>query len=149
LLLGSSSVVETLRRHPVARALRVDKLTLAALEATLRGPQSPTWLALHADPSTLRARAEDVAARLRAAGVPASVVDSAGVVGGGGAPGVELAGSAIALHEELARPLRTGRPAVLGRIEKGQLLLDLRCIDVDADAEFDEAIVQAAAAMGG
>jgi L-seryl-tRNA(Ser) seleniumtransferase len=149
LLLGSSSVVETLRRHPVARALRVDKLTLAALEATLRGPQSPTWLALHADPSTLRARAEDVAARLRAAGVPASVVDSAGVVGGGGAPGVELAGSAIALHEELARPLRTGRPAVLGRIEKGQLLLDLRCIDVDADAELVEAIVQAAAAMGG
>ena len=55
LLLGRTAVVERLRRHPLARALRVDKLTLAALEATLRGPRTPTWTALHADPDVLRA----------------------------------------------------------------------------------------------
>ena len=142
LLLGSSSVVEKLRRHPVTRALRVDKLTLAALEATLRGPHTPTWLALHAGPDVLRTRCEELSGRLRTAGVPASVVEAVGVVGGGGAPGVELAGSAVALPEEFARPLRTGRPAVLGRIEKGQLLLDLRCIDAGADDELYNAVTR-------
>src|SRR5205814_3253892 len=60
LLLGDSALVERLRRHPLARALRVDKLTLAALEATLRGPRPPTWVALRAEPATLRVRAEQV-----------------------------------------------------------------------------------------
>ena len=56
LLLGDATVVERLRRHPLARALRVDKLTLAALEATLRGPETPTWQALRAAPSTVQPR---------------------------------------------------------------------------------------------
>lgn len=144
LLLGSARIVERLRRHPVARAVRVDKLTLAALEATVRGPRSPTWLALHADAVSLRARAEALCVRLRTAGLRAQVVSSAGVVGGGGAPGVLLAGSAVGLPEQLARPLRVGYPPVLGRTEKGLLLLDLRCVPADIDDELYAAVVRAA-----
>jgi L-seryl-tRNA(Ser) seleniumtransferase len=64
LLLGDAVLVERLRRHPLARAVRVDKLTLAALEATLRGPQTPVWQALSADPEQLRARVERLCGRL-------------------------------------------------------------------------------------
>jgi L-seryl-tRNA(Ser) seleniumtransferase len=128
LVLGRSDVVERLRRHPLARALRVDKLTLAALEATLRGPVPPAWRYLRADPASLRRRTERLADAL-----DASVVPSAGVVGGGGAPGLELAGWAVALPAAYAEVLRRQRPAVVGRLERGQCLLDLRCIPPDAD----------------
>ncbi|MFB9322667.1 L-seryl-tRNA(Sec) selenium transferase, partial [Cryptosporangium minutisporangium] len=83
LLLGTAPLVERLRRHPLARALRVDKLTLAALEATLTGPATPTATALHADVSVLRERASTLAATLRAEGIPAEAAPSDGVVGGG------------------------------------------------------------------
>ena len=144
LLLGRREVVERLRRHPLARALRVDKLTLAALEATLEGPPPPTRLALDADPARLRARAEDLAGRLVAADVPAHVRDSDGVVGGGGAPGVVLPGWAVALPEEWAAPLRTTRPAVVGRVERGLLLLDLRCVPPESDDEVLAAVLRVA-----
>src|SRR5206468_12542569 len=90
LILGRAHAVEQLRRHPLARALRVDKLTLAALEATLRGPETPTWQALRRLPDELRDRAQALAARLTEAGIAAEAVPSASVVGGGGAPEVEL-----------------------------------------------------------
>jgi len=144
LVLGQADVVERLRRHPLARALRVDKLTLAALEATLRGPVTPTWSALRADPGELYRRAETVAARLRDAGVPAEVVDSAGAVGGGGAPGLTLPGWAVALPEAYAAPLRLGTPAVVGRVERGRCLLDLRCVP----AHHDEAVLAAVLGVG-
>jgi L-seryl-tRNA(Ser) seleniumtransferase len=128
LLLGRAEVVERLRRHPLARALRVDKLTLAALEATLEGPPPPTALALHADAGGLLARARVLADRLAEAGVDARAVPSAARVGGGGAPGVELPSAAVALAEGLAGPLRAGDPAVLGRAERGRYLLDLRAV---------------------
>ena len=126
LLLGRSGVIERLRRHPLARALRVDKLTLAALEATLHGPATPTWTYLRTDAETLRERAERLAQALSALDV--RVVRSDGVVGGGGAPGVVLPGWALSLPESSARPLRLGDPAVVGRIEAGRCLLDLRCV---------------------
>jgi L-seryl-tRNA(Ser) seleniumtransferase len=135
LLLGRTAVVEQLRRHPLARSLRVDKLTLAALEATLRGPLTPTWAALRANPDVLHARAVVVAETLGRAGVPAEVVPSTGAVGGGGAPGVTLPGWAVALPEGYAPVLRSGRPAVVGRVERGSCLLDLRCVPpADDDA---------------
>jgi L-seryl-tRNA(Ser) seleniumtransferase len=141
LLLGEREIVQTLRRFPIARALRVDKLTLAALEATLRGPTTPTNQALNADPTTLRHRAQELCARIKEAGIAADVVESAGVVGGGGAPSVTLPGWAVALPENLATPLRVGEPPIVGRTEKGRLLLDLRCVNpVDDERVFDAVI---------
>ena len=101
LLLGDADLVERLRRYPFARALRVDKLTLAALEATLTGPAPPVAAAL----ATRRrrpdaARAERLAGADRRAGAPRSVVAAA--VGGGGAPGVALPSAAVALPARLA-----------------------------------------------
>jgi len=140
LLLGRTEVVERLRRHPLARALRVDKLTLAALEATLRGPVTPTWAALRADPALLRTRAEALVAQLVEAGVDAEVVASDGAVGGGGAPGLGLPGWAVALPEWCATPLRLGEPVVVGRVERGRCLLDLRCVPAGADAALLAAV---------
>ncbi|MBV9097557.1 MAG: L-seryl-tRNA(Sec) selenium transferase [Frankiaceae bacterium] len=128
LLLGDAELVGRLRTHPLARALRVDKLTLAALEATLTGPPPPALASLAADAESLRSRAEAIARALRAAGVDADVVGSAGCVGGGGAPEVGLPGWAVALDAALAESLRRGDPAVVGRVERGRLLLDLRCV---------------------
>lgn len=144
MLLGSREIVQKLRRFPIARALRVDKLTLAALEATLRGPTTPTAQALHVEPTALRHRAQNLCARLKEAGVVADVVESVGVVGGGGAPSVTLPGWAVALSEDLAAPLRIGGPPIVGRTEKGRLLLDLRCVNPDDDAHLLDAVVRAA-----
>jgi L-seryl-tRNA(Ser) seleniumtransferase len=144
LLLGNREIVQRLRRFPVARALRVDKLTLAALEATLRGPTTPTKRALHADATALRHRAQELCARLKESGIVADVVGSAGVVGGGGAPSVTLPGWAVALPETFAAPLRKGEPAVVGRTEKGHLLLDLRCVNPNDDARLFDAVRRAA-----
>ena len=141
LLLGRTDIVETLRRHPLARALRVDKLTLAALEATLVGPATPTRLALDVDPALLRTRAERLVERLSLAGVEAEAVESRGAVGGGGAPGVALPGWAVALPEHLAAPLRLGSRPVVGRVERGRLLLDLRCVPEKADDEIFDAVL--------
>src|SRR3954468_24024240 len=106
LVLGSADLVQRLRRHPLYRALRVDKTTLAALEATLRGPLPPVRQMLAADVAGLRARAAAVVTALRAAGVPADAVDSTARVGGGGAPEFELPSVAVALDVRFAEPLR-------------------------------------------
>jgi L-seryl-tRNA(Ser) seleniumtransferase len=129
LLLGRAELVERLRRHPLARALRVDKLTLAALEASLRGPETPTAQALHADAGGLRERAELLAKELT--DLDALAVDSVAQVGGGGAPGVELPSAAVSLPESHAEPLR--RAGIVGRVESGRLLLDLRGVPADLD----------------
>ncbi len=135
LLFGEAGLIERLRRHPAARALRVDKLTLAALEATLVGPPPPVAQALDADVTELRTRAERLAAQLP----EAQAVDCIAAVGGGGAPGVELPSAAVSLPESYAAPLRTGSPAVVGRLESGRCLLDLRTVA----SEDDEAVVLA------
>ncbi|WP_298327583.1 L-seryl-tRNA(Sec) selenium transferase [Haloactinopolyspora sp.] len=146
LLLGRADLVDRLRRHPLARAVRVDKLTLAALEATLRGPEPPAWQALRRDPAAVRARVEAVAQALRADGVPTEVVRTASVVGGGGAPGVELPSWGLGLDAALAAPLRTGHPPVVGRVERDQLVLDLRCVAPEDDDTVRAAVVAAAEA---
>ena len=142
-------LVERLRRHPLARALRVDKLTLAALEATAARAGHPDLARLHADPDQLRRRCERVAAALLAgldgAGPLAGAARLAGAVegrppaggrvvppgavGGGGAPGLRLPGWAVALPESYAaaaarRTAARGRP---GWSAAG-CLLDLRCV---------------------
>jgi len=136
LILGQATVVETLRRHPLARALRVDKLTVAALEATIRGPRTPTHHYLHADIGQLKDRAERLAAPFSA-----NVVRSVGVVGGGGAPGLELPGWAASFPASWAAALRRGNPAVVARIEHDQCLVDLRCIPESSDADVLAALL--------
>jgi L-seryl-tRNA(Ser) seleniumtransferase len=133
LLLGRADLVERLRRHPLARALRVDKITLAALEATVAGPPTPTWEGLHADQATLRSRAGSLAALLRDKGIDAEAVDSLSVIGGGGAPGVSLPSAAVALDGRAAAALRQVEPPVLARVENGRCLLDLRAVPAEHD----------------
>ena len=141
LILGRLDLVETVRRHPMARALRVDKLRLAALEATLRDPRTPVDDALRIDADAMLRRCRVLAEEMAAAGVAADVVPSVGVVGGGGAPGVELPGWAIALPESYAAALRTGDPCVVGRVEDGRCLLDLRCVPAEEDASVLKAVL--------
>jgi L-seryl-tRNA(Ser) seleniumtransferase len=150
LLLGRADLITALARHPLARALRVDKLTAAALEATLAGPQVPVAQALTADPDDLLDRAERIACRLSEAGLDAAACRAAGAVGGGGAPGVELPGAAVRLPADLAGPLRSGQPvrsgevpAVVGRVEDGWLLLDLRAVPAADDAALTAAVLAA------
>jgi L-seryl-tRNA(Ser) seleniumtransferase len=140
IVLGRAEVVARLSRHPLARAVRADKLCLAGIEATVGSGASPVSTALHADPAQLRARAERLAAA-----VDASVVEHDGRVGGGGAPGVPLPGWAVRLPEAVAAALRTGDPAVLPRVHDGACLVDLRCIPA-ADDDRLLAAVQAALA---
>jgi L-seryl-tRNA(Ser) seleniumtransferase len=139
-VLGRAEVVARLSRHPLARAVRADKLCLAAIEATVASGASPVSAALHADAAQLRVRAERLAAA-----VDASVVEHDGRVGGGGAPGVPLPGWAVRLPEAVAAALRTGDPPVLPRVHDGACLVDLRCIPV-ADDNRLLAAVQAALA---
>lgn len=143
LILGTADVVDRLRRHPLARALRVGKLALAALEASLRGPATPTWEALHRDVHELRRRARSLGEALRRDGVHAEAVEAVGKVGGGGAPGVDLPSWAVALDHTLAAPLRAGEPAVVGRVADGRLLLDLRCVSPHDDEAVRAAVIAA------
>jgi L-seryl-tRNA(Ser) seleniumtransferase len=139
LVLGRSDSVERLRRHPLARAVRTDKITLAAIEATVRGPKPPVWEAIEADPARLRARCDALVASLPAE-VGATVVPADAVVGGGGAPGLALPGWAVALPERYAGLLRSQPQPVLARVERGRCLVDLRCIPQEADPIVAEAV---------
>ncbi|MGY1740014.1 MULTISPECIES: L-seryl-tRNA(Sec) selenium transferase [unclassified Blastococcus] len=145
LVLGRADLVQRLRRHPLYRALRVDKTTLAALEATLRGPLPPVRAMLAADVAGLRARAAALAARLAGAGLDAVAVDSAARVGGGGAPEHPLPSAAVSLPEGLAAPLRAGSPPVVGYVEAGRTLLDLRSVPPGDDDALAAAVLAAAA----
>jgi len=140
LIFGSHELVERARRHPLARALRPDKTTLAALEATVRGPDTPVARLRSLDADRLRARCAALAARL---GNVAEVVESAGVIGGGSAPGHVLPGWAVRLPAHYAAALRRGRPAIVARVERDHCLMDLRCVD-ESD---DESIAVAVAAL--
>lgn len=144
LLLGTKTVLAKLASHPLARAFRADKFTLAALEATLNGPSTPVYTALHADTARLYERSCRVADALGA-----DVVRHEGRVGGGGGAGVPLAGWAIQLPEEFAFPLRTGRPAILPRIVEGHCLVDLRCVLEADDIRILERLQAIAAEVAG
>lgn len=143
LLLGRADLVERLRRFPAARALRVDKLTLAALEATLTGPTPPVPSQLVLPLDGLAARARVIAERLAPDGIDARAVPCLSAVGGGAAPGVTLPSAAVSLPEAYAARLRSGRPPVVGRVENGRCLLDLRTVDPAADLLVADAVRRA------
>ena len=142
---GRADLVERLRRHPLHRALRIDKLSLAALEGTLLlylDPERalaevPVLRMLREPPEIVRARAERLAAA-----VGGEVEETVGRVGGGALPLHELPSFACAVEESLAAPLRTNEPAVVGIVRDGRLLLDCRTL---ADAELDEVAAAIAA----
>jgi L-seryl-tRNA(Ser) seleniumtransferase len=147
LIVGAESTIARLRKHPLLRALRVDKLTTAGLEATLlsylRGraeQEIPVWQMISADAETLHQRALGLAQRLQAGGCAASVVACESAVGGGSLPGETLPSWAVALDQagsgavdRLHARLRQGTPPVVGRIVADRLLLDLRTVRPDED----------------
>jgi L-seryl-tRNA(Ser) seleniumtransferase len=146
IVVGRADLVEKLRRHPLQRALRADKLTLAALEGTLAlyldperaAREVPVLRMLREPVETVRARAERLAAA-----VGGEVEETTGRVGGGALPLAELPSFAAAVEEELAAPLREGDPPVVGIVRDGRLLLDCRTL---RDDELDEVAAAVAAA---
>jgi L-seryl-tRNA(Ser) seleniumtransferase len=152
LLVGAKTAIDAARSHPLARAARIDKLSLAALEATLRlyrdperaRAEIPVLAMLDASEATLTARAE----RLQAAiGGAASIVRATAKVGGGALPLLELEGPVVATEhqspQELARRLREHEPPVLGRIRDGRLILDPRTLADDELEAAANAVVRA------
>ncbi len=142
LVLGDADLVEQVRRFPLARAMRVDKLTLAALEATLVGPPPPVAAALSAQLDALLARARAIAGALGPDLAEAVVSEAA--VGGGGAPGVVLTSAAVAVPPRLAAPLRHGTPPVVGHVSDGRLMLDLIMVPASLDTALVDAVRRAA-----
>lgn len=143
---GRADLVERLRRHPLQRALRADKLTLAALEGTLALHRDPRRaraevpvLRMIAEPAALvRARAERLAAL-----TGGTVEQTVARVGGGALPLAELESFACSLEDDLAAPLRLGEPPVLGAVREGRLLLDCRTL---GDGEVEEVAAAVATA---
>jgi L-seryl-tRNA(Ser) seleniumtransferase len=144
LLLGRADLVQRLRRHPLYRALRVDKTTLAALEATLRGPVPPVPQMLGSDVEGLRARARDLADRLLTAGIEAVAVDTEARVGGGGAPEHPLLSAGVAVPARFAEALRRGSPPVMAYVDDGRTVLDLRTVPPASDDALATAVLAAA-----
>ncbi|WP_370891012.1 L-seryl-tRNA(Sec) selenium transferase [Janibacter sp. GXQ6167] len=151
IVLGRQDVIRQMARHPLARAVRIDKLGLATLEASLDGASTPVRDALRADPQRLRERAESLAAALASThpDLQIEVVRHDGRVGGGGAPGVPLPGWAVALPEEFALSLRLGEPAIMPRVHGGRCLLDLRCVPEPSDRALTAAVLAALATPAG
>jgi L-seryl-tRNA(Ser) seleniumtransferase len=145
IILGRAAAVARLRQHPLARALRVDKLTLAALEATLglyrdaavAVREIPALAMLTALPARVRARAEAVRTTLARYGVQAHVEASEATVGGGAFPTARIPSACVVLDGDavsLEARLRAGAIPVIGRIAEGRVLLDLRSVQESEDA---------------
>jgi L-seryl-tRNA(Ser) seleniumtransferase len=154
LIAGRAELVARLRRHPLARALRVDKSTLAALQATLlhylrseAETAIPVWRMISAPAEALGARAAAWAAHLGALGIAAAVVAAESTVGGGSLPGETLPTQALAIAhpdpDALAAALRRGVPPVAARIADGRLLLDPRTVLPESDAALLTAVASA------
>ena len=151
---GDAASIARCRRNPLARALRVDKLTLAALEATLalyRDPHTaratvPVLAMLTAPELEVRARALALVDRLRARGFGADVVPTIATVGGGAFPAARIPSAAVALRTDPVATearLRAGNPAVVARIADGAVLLDLRTVPQSLDAGLGDAVLAA------
>jgi L-seryl-tRNA(Ser) seleniumtransferase len=155
LIVGRADLVARIRKDPLARAVRPEKVTLAALAATLglyragrAATEIPVWRMIAATLEDLGRRADALVASMPAGArsrVSATEMDSA--IGGGSLPGETLESVGLVVTgrgaDALARQLRTGDPAVIGRIQDGALLLDLRTIDPADDAALGDALIRA------
>ncbi|HET6385355.1 MAG TPA: L-seryl-tRNA(Sec) selenium transferase [Armatimonadota bacterium] len=155
---GRGDLVARMKQDPMMRALRVDKLILAALEATLRlyrdpetaREQIPTIRAITRTPDSIREAADRLRSRLEQAGVgDVEVQETLSQVGGGSLPGEELRSWAVRLDprempvDTLAKRLRTGQPAIFGRVARGALLLDLRTVAPEEEDALFEGVLAA------
>lgn len=151
IIVGRADLIAKLKRHPLTRALRVDKTTIAGLQATLlhylKGEAEekvPVWRMMAASIQAIEGRAMDWAEKLAEAGIAASVVDGRSTVGGGSLPGETLPTKLVAVQadspDELAHRLRAGDPPVIGRIEDDHFLLDPRTVLADEDEVLIEAV---------
>jgi L-seryl-tRNA(Ser) seleniumtransferase len=150
ILVGRRDLIDRIRRHPLMRALRVDKLTYAALEATLieylagRAAETiPVVRMLTMGIAEIETRAHALAEALRAAGWQAEVIEGFSAVGGGSAPGVELPTKLVALAragqsaDQIETRLRNATPPIIARIENDRVVLDLRTVSPDADGVIE------------
>ena len=145
IIVGRAAVLEPIRRHALMRALRVDKLTYAALEATLeeyavgRAEAVPVMRMLRASADEIGKRAQTIARAAQTAGWNAAIIDGSSTVGGGSAPGAELPTRLLRLQRDgltapdIEQHLRSLEPPVIARIHDGHVVLDLRTVSPDQD----------------
>ena len=152
IILGKKQYLDVLKKHPLNRAMRVDKMTLAALEATLRSYETgmteeiPVISMLSAKPDALQQKAEKLAAMLAGAGMTVEIVPTESRVGGGSVPNHALPSFAVAFDREvtaLEEALRTGLQPIIGRIHEGRYLLDVRTLFEDDFPTIVEALKEA------
>jgi L-seryl-tRNA(Ser) seleniumtransferase len=155
LLLGRTELVERVMKHPLARAVRVDKLTIAALTATLdlylteAFSEIPIWEMLGASPESVAGRARAWQSRLAELGVVVEVAPGESAVGGGSLPGERLPTSLLVITPargtaaDLLRRLREHEPPVIGRIEQERVLLDPRTVLAGEDDQVLDAVARA------
>lgn len=139
IILGRKNIIETLKKHPLTRALRVDKVTLAGVQATLlhylkneATKKIPIWKMIVATHDELDARAQKWAERLRASKLDVSVIDAESTVGGGSLPGETLPTRAVAIAvtspNDFAKRLRENTPPIIARIEENRIVFDPRTV---------------------
>jgi L-seryl-tRNA(Ser) seleniumtransferase len=153
LVVGKRDPLSRVRKHPLMRALRVDKMTYAALEATLQSyatgratEEIPVARMLAATRDEIAARANVLAEKLRASGYDAVVIDGMSTIGGGSAPGSQLPTALVAItpasgnSDALAAALRRGDPPIVARIEDDRVVLDLRTVNVEDDGTLERVL---------
>ena len=145
LIAGNKDTIERIRRNPMFRALRLDKLVTQALETCLRAlalenwDQLPALTMIRQTPAEIRARAERLLAELP---FPAQIIEGQSVIGGGSTPDQSLPTFLLAIPEpEMERRLRLGEPPIIARVEKGQLLIDLRTVFPHEEAALLSALL--------
>jgi L-seryl-tRNA(Ser) seleniumtransferase len=162
IIVGRAELVRVVERHPLARAVRADKVALAGIAETLRHylrgdaeQQIPVWRMISTSVGELLERGRTIVAALREVGAAAELVESRSSVGGGSLPGETLPSWSVRLNpgpessaDDLAQRLRTGdmqgrATGVFGRIEAGSVLLDLRTVLPEDDERLVDAVVRA------
>jgi L-seryl-tRNA(Ser) seleniumtransferase len=156
ILAGRVDLIERIRKNPLLRTFRVDKLTYAALESTLmdyladKADSIPIVRMLRTSPAEILKRCEWIAGQVNSANLAAEVVPALSLIGGGTAPAARVPSSAVALRHKALQPqallhiLRQLDPAVIGRVSEDRVLLDLRTVEPEFDETLATLLQQAA-----